>query len=114
MLRLLPIGLGVYLSSLATASTRRRVDSSTAPLEFNARETVAVETFALLATSLIVGFMRWTCVSGYMKREKNILQCNRLHCKEFYNSCQVLRVYWFEPPNVAKFSILHDLLDLVV
>src|SRR5260221_14190501 len=89
MLRLLPIGLGVYLSSLATASTRRRVDSSTAPLEFNARETVAVETFALLATSLIVGFMRWTCVSGYMKREKNTLQCNRLHCKEISISCQV-------------------------
>ena len=53
--RLRAATLGAYPVSRTTASTRRRVSSDTCSGRLNTRDTVAVETPASAATSMIVG-----------------------------------------------------------
>jgi hypothetical protein len=54
VIRLRAALFGRYFSDATAAATRARVSAPTGPLPFNARDTVATDTPACAATSLIV------------------------------------------------------------
>lgn len=86
-LTLRPIDWGKYPTSSAACSTLLRVDCETLSGFINARDTVAVETFAFRATSFIVAAA--TCLFGFTLSPRQRAagtdsSLNSLHLKHFY------------------------------